>query len=352
MLCQLDVVSFLSAQNDSIIKSEIDKIIKYDTDISLEDVPGFTIGIIDHDSSYIFTYQNNILLSINDSSIYEIGGLTKVFTAHLCQILANENIINLHHSINEYLPASFQSQALNEITLYHLVTHTSGLPSRPDNFGVKNEEANDPYLHYTKKDLGEYLSKIRTPTDTGHYIYSHLNYAILEIILEHVTQQSFAQIIHNYIFLPRHMNQSFVSDTNRIISPGFDRSLRKCSPWTFSSFAASEGIKSSCPDLIAYVKYLMNSDDGQTILKSLLPAQIKIPRSKKAYAALGWHLYQNRKNKNLYLHSGKTSGHAASIHFMPSTKTAVILLTNSPVKMDGIATLVLRMLNDNWKRKI
>lgn len=350
-LCQIFTPGKISAQIDSTLKSQIDKIIFYDTDISFDKIPGFTIGILDHDSSYIFNYGDTNKLKLSDSSVYEIGGLSKIFAAHICNILHNQKSININDPLNAYLPEDFRNIKLNKITIRNLLTHSSGLIIRPDNLGLISDDPDNPYKNYKKVEVLEYLKNITNPLDTGSYLYSHLNYALLEIIMEGVTSKNYEELLKQYIFTPSGMTDSYITSLNDHISPGFDRSGRKATRWTFESFAASEGIKSSCRDLISYVSNLMSAVYPEDSFKNLFNPYLKIPASKKTYVAGGWHLFKNRKNQSIYLHSGKTGGHAASIHFKPDTKTAVILLTNSPGKMDGLATLVLRMINNNWKRK-
>ncbi|MBK8504459.1 MAG: beta-lactamase family protein [Saprospiraceae bacterium] len=338
------------AQNNQLLRQEIEKIIEFDTDIGSDDMPDFILGIIDHDSVYKLVFQDTLHTQLSDSSIFELGGLTKVFIADMCYKLSDEKKIDLQAKINDYLPVPVRNRLLDDILVKNLLTHTSGFINRPANLGEREVDHQDPYAHYSKSDLLNYLPSIDIRMEIGTYIYSHINYALLEIILEEATGQTLSELLNQYIFKAKGMPNTFFQDLNKYPTQGYDRAGREADLWHFQSFAASEGLKSTCGDLTNYMrKQLMDQQVGQ--FKRLLIPQVQLEGSKNAFVADGWHLFKNKRPGNLYLHSGKTTGHAASIHFIVETKTAVVLLTNSPVNMDGLATLVLRMINDNWRRK-
>ena len=80
----------LSAQMDVDLKKEIDKIIYYDTDILEKEIPGLSIGLIYLDSVFTFHYGStdpSVEESKDDHAIFELGGLSKVFTAALVEKL-------------------------------------------------------------------------------------------------------------------------------------------------------------------------------------------------------------------------------------------------------------------------
>ncbi len=344
----------LKAQTDSLLKIEIEKIIRYDTDISFEEIPGFIIGLVDHDSIFIVRFgtaeKNNSLL-IDDTSRFQIGGLTKVFTAHLCQIMKEEGIIDFELSINRYLPEKFQNNYFEKITVEDLLTHTSGLTGIPQNMGHTESNLQNPYENYNQENFGDYLRNLPVMKYQGNYNYSHMNYALLEIILEKETGISYPALLEKYILVPNAMTQTSADDSPLGLTPGYDRSGRLTPPWTFQSFLGSEGIVTTCGDLTLYIRNQLDDSQKTSAFSALLEPRHKIKGTKRTQIAIGWHLFSNKGSSGLYLHSGKTDAHAASIHFVPDTRTAVVMLTNSPGKMDGLATLVLRMLNNNWKRK-
>ncbi len=347
----------IQAQQDDLLRQQLEKIIKHDTKISHDDIPGFVIGIIDGDSIFIETFgysDNKLKTKLDPGASFQLGGLSKTFTALLCQLLADQQVIHLDSSIMNYLSLDWQNQKLTHLTPRQLLTHTSGLPTIPTNFPLDQDPRNR-YARYTKDDLRKFFITLEVPVDTKFkYRHAHLNYAIIEIILEHATGTKFDQLLTEHIFRPFDMDCSTCSNahTTLSLSPGYDRKAQVAEPWTFSSFSGSEGIQSCMRDLCIFIQHMLNGNDSHAAsFQSLLPKHQKIPHSKRSYVATGWHLMQHKNKDPIYLHSGKTNGHAASIHFIKETKTAVVVLTNAPGQLDGLATLILRLINYNWKRK-
>lgn len=347
------------AQVSEQLHDEIEKIIRYETEISFDEVPGFCLGIVDGDSTYIYSFGSTgpgSNHSISDSAIFELGGLTKVFTALLFNELESRGLINRHVPINNMLYPEERNPVLPEITSAHLLDHTSGLGALPTNLGSIEKDLHNRYASYGKNDLLQYYHSLKkTPGNLGKYIYSHVNYALLEVLMERAAGAPFALLLDKYLFHPLDLYETGIvlSEKHRDqFTKGHTRSSREATPWLFNSFAGSEGLKSSPRDLCQVMQLLLSGKHplSKSFENSLILHK-KIRNTKKTHVADGWHAFKNKKHPNIYLHTGKTDGHGASISFVGETRTAVILMTNAIAKMDGLALLVLRLINDNWKRK-
>src|SRR5690606_4907143 len=96
----------------------------------------------------------------DENTLFEIGSVSKTFTATLLAYLAQTQQISLDDPITQYLPDSIAvNPDLQRITLEQLANHTSGLPRMPDNLDT-TETGNslDPYSGYTKEQLYAYLT--------------------------------------------------------------------------------------------------------------------------------------------------------------------------------------------------
>ncbi|MEL6140988.1 MAG: serine hydrolase domain-containing protein, partial [Bacteroidota bacterium] len=98
------------------------------------------------DIRHLGSVSNENPTTPDDASIYEIGSVTKTFTARLLYDMAAVGLLTLDDPISNYLPDGVMNQmdATNAITLKDLATHTSGLPSIPDNI-LEGIDLNDPY---------------------------------------------------------------------------------------------------------------------------------------------------------------------------------------------------------------
>ncbi len=358
--CVTLIQASAEAQMRDDIRKEIDKIIYYDTEINAKDIPGFMIGLIFEDSLFTYDYGYADLEQTNplsNNTVFELGGLSKVFTALLVDLLVEDSILRYDQTVNSLLDSAYYNKSLATLTVLDLVTHQTGFPKLPYEFGVKEKDPGNPYAHYTKDDLlNFYLEYFEAPKTKRQYTYSNVNYALLEILIENATNQPYEKLLMERIFNPLEMQNSFVHQNHqigKIPTTGFSISGNPIKAFDFQSFAASEGIKSSMADLMNFLyKNLYNEneaiqDNMQNIRNGLIDTKI----NKQAKAAKGWHVIKLRKYYNAILHSGSTNGHRSFIGFIPETKTGVVLLSNSENALDGLGFLILRMLNYNWKKQ-
>lgn len=350
----------LIAQMKEDIKKEIDKIVYHDTEILEKNIAGYSIGLIYNDSVFIYhtgaaDYQHSFPL--RDNTIFELGGLSKVFTAVLVEILVQEGILDYNKPFNAYLDTIFQNKQMTGLTIENLVTHCSRLPKLPYEFGVKEKEANNPYAYYTKEDLlNFYKDYVSDEESKKEYFYSSINFALLEIAIENSTGIAFEELLVEKLFKPLKMEDSFVhpeQENSKIPTQGFSIVGNPAPALRFQSFAASEGIKSSMNDLVKFVLANINNDPTAlaAALKNIQQPTGDIKLNKETKIAKGWHVLKPKKYYNVILHSGSTNGHRAFIGFVKETKTGVIVLSNSEHREDGLGFLILRMLNHDWKKK-
>lgn len=358
ILSCLFVVSSISAQL-GLLRVEIEKIIQFDTDIKYTEIPGFIIGVVDEDSTYIMSFGTrlNSKDSLTEDDIFELGSISKSFTSTLINILAKNKTLRLDDKVNDYLDEPSKNPRMKWLTIEDLVNHTSGLPKRPLGFGLKEIDVQNPYQNFTREDLLKfYAYYVPEVKDRSVFEYSHTNYALLEVIIEKVTNMTFEDNIRNQIFNPLGMNNSLVDYYEKklnLLTPGMDRSGEAVKPWTFRSFTASEGIKSTMHDMLTYMRSLI--DEKQTNNPSFELNDVN-RKGKKSFSndimvQDGWQLLKVNKKITAHINSGSTSGHSAFMALVKDTHTGVIILSNSAFGTGDLPLLILRMVNYNWKRK-
>ena len=97
---------------------------------------GIVVGIIDINGPRYYSYGKASLSRgqiLDEHSVFEIGSITKVFTAIMLADMVSKNEVGLDDPIEQYLPDKVSVPSRNNvhITLAHLATHTSGLPRMP-----------------------------------------------------------------------------------------------------------------------------------------------------------------------------------------------------------------------------
>lgn len=346
--------SLLFGQNEA-LRKEIDKIIRYDTDIDYDKTPGFIIGILDNDSTYFLSFgtsKKGQNVSFIKDDIFEIGSVSKLFTSSLIRLAEEEGLLTLDEKVNENFPPEYRNPRLNDLQITDLVNHQSGLPLRPLFFGKKQKDGQDPYAEYQNSDLLKFYKNF-VPSDKK-FEYSHTNYALLELILEHKYKSSLQDVLAKKLLPTLGMEHTFIDfaeTKNNILVPGYDRSMKVVAPWKYSSFRGSEGVKSCTSDMISFIKSHMNI--SQTKLDDVLGAGFTDEDFESFNDKLsinnGWHQV-NRQNFKIFMHTGRTSGHNVFVGMVRETKTAVVIMANSSVGTGDLGFQVLRLINYNWKR--
>ncbi len=347
------------------LEKQIAKIIYYDTDIDHEKIPGYVIAVQFGDSTYVYAYGSTTKDSTHlpsGESIFEIGGLTKVFTASLVNILVDEGVLHYDSTLNSYLAPADRSPFANQLTIRDLVQHTSGLPRMPMEFGVKEKELNNPYAYYTNKDLIDFYKNyyIESADETA-YLYSHVNYALLDLVISNATGKSLNQVFQEKLFDPLGMTDtqlgSLTAEQKKRMVQGYSISGKETRLWRFQSFLGSEGLKSTANDLLNFTR--ANLPNASEQIDPMLAnsfeynhqAFVDTKMRHGTYAGNGWHIMKMRRYYDVILHAGATDGCRAFLGFVKENNTGVIVLSNSEHGTDGLGILILRMINFNWKKK-
>ena len=114
---------------------------------------GVTIGVVQHGIRQIFTYG-----AVKSDSVFEIGSISKTFTALILAQMVEQNLVRLDEPVRELLPPKIVAKPVGtEITLLDLSDQHSGLPRMPDNFA--RADPNNPYADYNAKLLYAFLAK-------------------------------------------------------------------------------------------------------------------------------------------------------------------------------------------------
>jgi CubicO group peptidase (beta-lactamase class C family) len=153
-------------------------------------------------------------------TVYELLSVTKQFTAAAVLMLAEEGKLSLDDRVSQYLPNT--PSAWNEITLRHLLTHTSGIRDYTDVPGwfatIRMDRSPEDLIEPTKTFPLPYR-----PGDA--FRYCNAGYYLLGMILEKVSGQSYADFLRERIFKPLGMAATRVDDKKTIVphrASGYD----------------------------------------------------------------------------------------------------------------------------------
>lgn len=260
----------------------------------------------------------------NQNSVFEIGSLTKVFTASVLASLVVDNKIKLTDAINTYYPFVFKDGI--KIGFESLANHTSGLPRLPENLDLSNTA--NPYKSYGKKELELYLEtmmQLEQVTGTS-YSYSNLGAGLLGYTLGVSQKTSFEILLQKRIFDKYKMKSSYTTSKglgSKLIK-GLSADGTTVSNWDFGILFGGGGILSTTADLSKFAA-------AQFDPKNKALALTKIPTftiSEKMKIGLGWHLLSSKNGIEMLWHNGGTGGYSSSMAVDVDNESAVIILSN------------------------
>ncbi|MCC8423803.1 serine hydrolase [Mucilaginibacter sp. UR6-11] len=281
------------------------------------------------------------------ATIYEVGSISKTFTATLLAWFVNEDKVSLSDPITKYLPDSVAANpALKGITLVNLSNHTSGLNGLPSNFeSQKNYQESNPYKNYTRDQLFTYLKTCTLRSEPGKkYAYSNLAVGLLGIILERVSGKPYEQLVTEIICKPLGL-KSTVQHISPLLAarfaPVYDENAVETSAWDFDALAACGSIRSDITDLLLYAK--ANMVPANTKLYKAFELTHQITLHTEPQVGLGWHIIK-ADGVSYYFHNGGTGGSRSFLAYNAEKGLIVILLSNADVSTDGVGVEILKKL--------
>lgn len=296
------------------------------------------------------------------ATLYEIGSITKVFTTTLLACLVHQGAISLHAPVRQFLPDCPHFPP--EITLWHLATHTSGLPRLPRNLWrslLKNPS--NPYAAYTREHLSASLKNVRRVPKFGQFGYSNLGMGLLGQLLERLTDTPYAQLIQQYITQPLGLVDTRIDLTpaqRDRLAPGHTPNGKRTANWDLPTLAGAGALHATGQDLLAFLAANQHTEIPhlQQAFATCHQAQTQAPgllTPAGARGGLGWFFAQLDGCEDTMLwHNGGTGGYQTFAGLLKAQRLGVVVLINhaatlqtaqhDPSLADGVGDRVLTAL--------
>ena len=280
--------------------------------------------------SGVFGYANrDFAIPNNLYTKFNIGSITKTFTALAIIQLVEQGKINVEDPVSKYLP-DCPIPEKNIITIHHLLTHTSGL------YDYANSDVIFEMLY--KRSIDEMIPFVYgsgllfNPGDSVSY--SSGGYILLGAIIEKISGMSYRKYLIEKIFNPAGMYNSdllFAEDISPNKAEGYKQIDRqKFINKKLLDFPGSSagGIFTTAGDLFLYKKALFNyklvSNDYLKILLSGKTTEVHLG-GRPAY---GWWIDNVNGCRRIY-HTGGTPGFSSSLDIYPDLGYTIIILSNT-----------------------
>lgn len=272
-------------------------------------------------------------------TIYEIGSVTKVFTAATTADLIQQRQLTWKTTAAALLPQnarppSFEGQPIN---LHHLATHSSGLPRLPLN--LNSTDAKNPYKDYDEKSLYDGVHMAGLPYPPGSfYLYSNFGYGLLGHLLELRTGETYETIIKEHIAGPLKMANTTVTlteDQQKRLAPGH-HGKGAVPGWDMNAMAGAGALKSTAEDLMQFLKAQMGMiKNPKAAVFGATHAPILSTGAKDTMIGYAWQI-TSTEGTTVYWHNGQTGGYSSFIGFNPARRIGVVVLSNSNHSVDEI----------------
>ena len=354
-LLSLLITSHLTGQ-DLALRKQIEKIIKYDLGTEVKEVPGFIVGIIDEEKTYveIFGHVPETKIELKKDDCFEIGNISKAVAYEVTTLLEQQNKVKINTKINDFLPEKYQNPRLNQLVLSNLLSIENVLPNIIPGLGLNETEGVHPYGHIINDDLlTVYRDFVRKDDDLTN-IYSNSDYGLLQICLENALKQDFQTMINETV--NNHLDAGFFytkfEQEENIVTPGIKRSGVVGKHWNVHNFAAALGLKSTISDMLQFARYKiekhksLSTEDWEKLHESL--PETWNPQVKSFE---GLYMVKINNHQKLLASNGHSDIHGSFLAVSPLTKTAVVVLSNTAAGTQDLGMLIMRMINNNWKRK-
>ncbi len=262
---------------------------------------------------------------------FRLGSITKQFTAMLTMQLVEQGKIKLDGKISDYLP-DYRKDIGEKVTVHHLLTHTSGIPSYTSQPGFFANVSRNPYK---VADFVKTYASGNLDFEPGtKYSYNNSGYFLLGAMVERVTGKTYEQALKEMIFDPLGMKNTGYDHHDTLLpkrASGYAKAADGYSNAAYLDMSipyAAGSLYSTVEDLYLwdlalYTDKLITAQSKELMYKPFLQNY-----------AYGWAIATasfklNDQPVPIITHGGGINGFTTTIVRFPKEKNLIVILDNS-----------------------
>jgi CubicO group peptidase (beta-lactamase class C family) len=274
---------------------------------------------------------------VTPGSLFQIGSITKIWTAAMIMQLIEEGLLSLDTSVAEVLPGSRigPSDVGGQITVQHLLTHTSGIDGDVFTDTGRGDDCVQRYV--------EELAAVPSTFPVGAaYSYCNSGFVLLGRIIEVLDGRSWDESLRDRLIGPLALTRTVTLPEEAILhraAVGHDSTGVPVKVWGLPrSVGPAALITAAAGDLLTFARLHLGGGilpDGRRILSEASVSAMRRPRAAipdfglpDAAIGLGWRL-GSWGGRAIFGHDGDTVGQSAYLRIDPEAQLAVCLLTNA-----------------------
>jgi CubicO group peptidase (beta-lactamase class C family) len=283
-----------------------------------------TVGIIQNGQMSYKIYGENGKEISQKEHVYEIGSITKTFTASLFSQAISENKVDLDNTISRFL--NLPSKGYYP-TIKRLLTHTSGYESSYYEGFVSTAffDLKNAFYGITDKMVLNRIGTINLENKDYKFLYSNFGMAVVGLTLENIYNEDYTPLMNGYIKNDLGLNNTKISDGSGDLS----------NYWLWdkgNSYIPTGAIMSTITDMMLYAKMQMDETPPYLGVSHNVLAQVNATTSD--YAELGIRIdsvgasWMIDTVNNIIWHNGGTGNYNSYLGFDKTEQIAVVVLSN------------------------
>ena len=283
---------------------------------------------------------------VNSETVIRLGSVSKQFFPTAIMILAEEGKLTIEDYVHKFFPDA--PETWRPIQIKHLMSHSSGLK--------RESPAYDNFKMISDLDIIKAAYPLSLDFKTGEkYQYCNLGYYILAQIITHTSGMSWDKFIHEKIFVPAGMTNSYVTEFYTIIPNRASGYMHKkdtlINATAMFAVRPSGGFLSTSSDMIKWDKVLreknmiLKKENWEKLWEPFIKTSAD-PNSKSFYG-FGWTIDEHKGHKTIG-HSGANIGFRATYTRFTDDNLSIIIMTNTD---EANPTAIAKALADHYFTK-
>ncbi|HJP95089.1 MAG TPA: serine hydrolase domain-containing protein [Pyrinomonadaceae bacterium] len=321
------------------------------SEMQAQQIPGLSLAVI-KDGRIVLAKGYGLAnvehqVPVKPETIFQSGSVGKQFTATAVMMLIEEGKLSLDDKITKYFPDG--PTAWRDITVRHLLTHTSGMTDYPADFNLRRD--------YTEDELYQRIKTIPLAFQPGEkWSYSNLAYVMLGILIHKISGKFYGDFLQERIFKPLDMSTARIISEADIV-PNRAAGYRLVNGELKNQDWVSPSLNTTADGALYLTVYDMAKWDAALYTEKLLKRSsleqmwtpVKLNNGKTFPYGFGWGLGEIHGHR-IIEHGGSWQGFKSQISRYPDDKLTIILFanqarTNQAKIAHGVAALVNPDLN-------
>ncbi|MET9443711.1 serine hydrolase domain-containing protein [Streptomyces sp. NPDC006610] len=264
---------------------------------------------------------------------YEIGSATKTFTGLLLAHLVHDGPLTGGEPAAALLAPGRQTR-VTDVTLTHLMTHTSGLPTLPADFYIRALPVwrTNPYAPYSRERVIDAFLRARPRHRPGaRWHYSNFAVSVLGHALAAAFGEPWEDLLARRVLAPLGLyGIASRPDGPAVDATGHGKDGRTpVPPFDPGGFTAAAALRAAPHDLLTYLEAHLDPPPGTPLAGALDAVRTPVLRrglDHRHVHTLAWFRHPLGEGRAMYFHGGATFGQQAFLGFRPDTGTALAAL--------------------------